>query len=76
MSSFNQPVTEVSWDQGKTWQEYVNCCRPGMLMRIVAPDGKILWRGRGITVKKPCGSCNGTGICDYFEFKQVAPGDE
>jgi hypothetical protein len=69
VNSFNAPVFEISWDEGKTWSEsYTSCCGPGMLMRIVAPDGKLLWQGRGTAIKKTCGGCDGAGVRDYYEF--------
>lgn len=71
MSAFNQPIIETSWDNGKTWAENGICCGPGMLMRVVAPDGKVLWKGRGILVIKECGGCNGTGRREYHEFEEV-----
>lgn len=70
MSAFNQPTIEVSWDEGKTWTETI-CCGPGQLMRVVTGDGKILWLGRGISVTKPCGGCDGKGKREYFEFESL-----
>lgn len=72
--SFNEPNYEISWDDGKTWVEGNRICGPGMLARVVTPGGKILWQGRGVTVKKPCGGCHGTGTADYYEFvEEPAP---
>lgn len=66
---FNAPAFEVSWDNGKTWQEGWNFCGPGLLARIVAPGGEILWQGRGVAVEKQCTGCDGTGKRDYYEFR-------
>jgi hypothetical protein len=79
MSVFNQPVIEVSWDNGRTWTEeaHSNCCGPGIVMRVVAPNGKILWQGRGISVTKTCTACNGTGKREAYEFEEIlTPGEE
>ena len=69
---FGAPKFEVSWDKGKTWQEsYTPCCGPGILLRIVAADGKILWQAHGIEVQETCESCKGTGIRGNFKFKEI-----
>jgi hypothetical protein len=68
---FKMPRCEVSWDQGKTWIAGWQQCGPGLLARIVADDGKILWQGRGRTVHVTCTACGGTGQRDEYEFEEV-----
>lgn len=73
---FNAPKIELSWDNGKTWMEGSNQCGPGLLARIVAPDGKVLWEGRGIAVTKKCSGCDGTGKRLEYQFEELhGPGD-
>jgi hypothetical protein len=77
MSVFNQPIIEVSWDNGRTWTEKANCCGPFMVMRVVTSKGKILWQGRSIVVTKTCTACNGTGKREDYEFQEILkPGEE
>lgn len=70
MNAFKAPVMEMSWDDGKTWTEGWNMCRAGMLARIVAPDGNVLWQGRGVAVEKICEGCQGKGVQFYYEFRK------
>lgn len=72
MTIFCAPVMQTSWDNGKTWQDtYSPCCGPDMLLRVLAPDGTILWQGVGVIVERKCGGCDGTGVRGECEFKEV-----
>lgn len=72
---FDMPIMEMSVDGGKTWEAGSTCCGPGMLMRIVRKDGKVLWEGVGKTVKEKCAGCNGTGIQDRCLFEEKPNGN-
>lgn len=71
MTIFNAPKIEVSWDEGKTWMLGWQQCGPGLLHRIVHPDGRILWQGIGIIVKTKCSACDGTGQRDGYMFEEI-----
>ena len=69
---FGEPYNEYSPDGGKTWRRDGPFIAPGMLMRVVAEDGTVLFRAHAEHTEQKCDCCDGTGTRKIYRYVRDA----
>lgn len=73
MHGVGVPETQYSMDEGKTWRQgYEGPMQgPTVHVRIVLPNGRVLWYGKCVASEAVCYSCKGSGRETTFHFEEM-----
>ena len=67
MTFFGEPKMEYSHDGGKTWDESPRIGE-GIMMRVIAEDGTVLYKASAQHREQECDCCDGTGVRKIYRF--------
>jgi hypothetical protein len=68
MTFFNMPETQYSIDGGKTWRADGPMIGPGVLIRIIEPNGTVIYTAHAETKKIECDCCDGSGVRTLYHY--------
>jgi|HubBroStandDraft_6_1064221.scaffolds.fasta_scaffold149198_6 hypothetical protein len=71
---FGEPTSQYSHDQGKTWRTDGPFIGPGVRMRVITQDGKVIFSAHAQEYEKTCDCYDGTGKRTIYRFEQDAGG--